>query len=172
MSLIVPCELPTSSMLLRYKHDGAYTDCYRTTLPQTVSLPGFIEAFYTTPLFRLERIILHWLVHKPSTDKTIRLVADNQAQAFAAWQVERRDTEQILLADYRGRTRSWLMCTSSSDEDSATTSLYFGSAVVAAGTGSTKRNPLSTTVKLMLPFHRLYSRALLWSARRRLRKSI
>ncbi len=113
-----------------YLRNGAYTDCYATELPRRVSHAQYVEAFYTTPVFRLERWLLTAFVRKPSTDAEARQLAHGEIDAFAAWHVERRGANQLLLCDYAGSTRSWLM-TAPDRADTATTRLYFGSAVVA-----------------------------------------
>jgi hypothetical protein len=63
-----------------------------------------------------------------------------------------------------GSTRSWLMSVADPAAPSPTTRLYFGSAIIprkgAAGLG--------VGFRAMVPFHRLYARALLKAAARRL----
>jgi len=71
MPRIVRCELPAESLLGRYVGGGAYADCYTTQVPFDVSHAQFIEAFYTTALFKVERAILR-LVARPSTDSSRR----------------------------------------------------------------------------------------------------
>ena len=51
-------------------------------------------------------------------------------EKFAAWHVENRSENEILMCDFRGRTRSWLMVAPVSTVSDARTRLYFGSAVV------------------------------------------
>lgn len=149
-------DLPPDALLMRYAESGAYTDCFVVKTTRPVSLEEFIEAFYTTPVFRLERIIL-WLVRLPSTDGQARALARGERDLFAAWVVELREAKQILLD--AGRTRSWL----SVGEEGGDGVLYFGSAVVPnAGRGLPKR------FRGLLGLHRVYSRILLAAAARRL----
>lgn len=54
---ITRCELPPSVLLRKYVYEGAYTDCYVTQITTSVSLPEYVEAFYTTAVFKLERLI-------------------------------------------------------------------------------------------------------------------
>ena len=68
-----------------------------------------MEAFYTTAVFRVERLVLRWVLSKPSSDRDARLLAEGARETFAVWQVEARDADQLLLADVTGRTKSWLM---------------------------------------------------------------
>src|SRR4030095_15593720 len=109
MSSVRPSQLPATALLRDYQSAGAYADCYVTDVQGTVSQRQFVEAFYTTPLFKLERALLAWLAAKPSTDTDARALAAGTLDAFAAWRVERRDTNQLLLSDFTGRTKSWLM---------------------------------------------------------------
>jgi hypothetical protein len=64
------------------------------------------------------------------------------------------------MADYIGRTRSWLM--SAPGGDSAT-HLYFGSAVVPVRDRS-GRPVLGRPYNILLGFHKLYSRVLIAAA--------
>ncbi|MGI9200245.1 MAG: hypothetical protein ACR2QL_04250 [Woeseiaceae bacterium] len=143
--------LPGTALLQKYARSGAYTDCFYTDILDNVSLPQFVEAFYSTWLFKLERAILRFAVNKPSTDKEAKQVAQGEAETFAAWHVEDRSQHQLLMCDYRGQTRSWFMVTPGR--------LYFGSAVIPTDRKS---------YKALLGFHRLYSRMLLAAASSRL----
>lgn len=162
-----PCPLPEASLLQRYAEEGAFTDSYCVELASPASHAAFVEAFYTTPLFRLERALLRWFAGRPSTDLDAREVAQGAAQRFAAWDVEARVSDQILLRDYTGRTRSWLMVAPAAGHAYGTR-LIFGSAVVPARSRSGPPK-MGTAFTLLMPLHRLYSRLLLASARRRLR---
>jgi gamma-glutamylcyclotransferase (GGCT)/AIG2-like uncharacterized protein YtfP len=152
-------RLPDHALLARYRGTGAYTDCFAVTIAGEVSQAWFVEAFYTTAAFRLERFILRWLVAKPSTGAEAKLLAEGSISRFAAWTVEDRDPGQLLMCDFRGRTRSWLM-TERVDEGRATR-LYFGSAVVRPG---------GFPFNVLLGFHKVYSRILLGSAARLLER--
>ena len=125
--MIVTHELPPDSLLRKYRDAGAYTDCYATEIAVRVSHAAYVEAFYTTWVFKLERLLLKWFVAKPSTDDDARRLARGELDVFAAWTVEGRAPDQLLLADFMGRTKSWLMIASLGESH---TRLYFGSAVV------------------------------------------
>jgi hypothetical protein len=99
----------------------------------------------------LERFILRVAVSKPSSDAEARQVSEGEIDTFAAWYVEDRSDNQLLMSDFRHQTRSWFMATPGR--------LYFGSAVIP-----TDRKSYS----LLLGFHRLYSRLLLAAAKSRL----
>lgn len=157
-------ELPEKALLQRYRESGAYTDCYFVDIDRGVSLADYIRAFYTTVPFKTERLILKWAVSKPSTDDEASLLAEAKIERYAAWYVEARGANQILLSDYSDRTRSWLMAKSSG----SATRLYFGSAVVPKLNPETQERRMGRRFSLLLAFHRLYSQVLLSSARRRL----
>jgi hypothetical protein len=163
-SSITPCELPPSALLRKYVYEGAYTDCYVTEIATIVSHAEYVEAFYTTAAFRLERLILKWLVAKPSSDSDVRRLARAEVDSFAAWSVEGRAPDQILLCDFMRRSRSWLMV---APIEEGGTRLYFGSAIVPVRSKSGKA-VLGFPFNAMMGFHKLYSRVLLGSARSRL----
>ncbi len=162
------CDLPENSLLSVYRDDGYYTDCYATDIDRKISQIEYIQAFYTTVLFKVERTILKWAVSKPSTNEDVCLLAEAKVETFAAWDVEARRDDQILLSDYRGRTRSWLMSVPSSCKDRDSTRLYFGSAVVPMRIKGTEEPGMGKTYSVLLHFHKLYSQLLLSSAKSRL----
>jgi hypothetical protein len=163
MNSIQLCELPQQALLGKYKQQGAYTDCYSIVVPRAVAHSEYIEAFYTTPLFKVERFILAAFVSRPSTDLGVKQLASGEVETFAAWSVEGKTENQLLLCDFLGRTRSWLMI-EASEKGSASTRLYFGSAVVPELNAQTGRANFGFGFHALLGFHRLYSRALLRSA--------
>jgi len=163
-----PCALPDGALLQRYVDSGAYTDCYCIDIDRDVAHARFVEAFYTTWVFRLERAVLV-LVGKPSTDAQARALAAGRAEAFAAWTVEARADDELLLCDYRRRTRSWLMRATAPHGG---TRLYFGSAVVPVDDARSGRRRLGAAFALLLGFHQIYSRVLLWAARARLQRQL
>lgn len=160
------CDLPADALLQRYAVAGTYVDCFSTTVPMVVTLADVVQAFYTTPVFKLERAILARVVAKPSTDAQVNQLAHAGIDAFAAWRVEDRNVRELLLCDFRAHTRSWLMAVPSAD-DAASTRLLFGSAIVptqqADGTQA-----IGFEYRALLGFHTLYSKILLDAARRRL----
>ncbi|MES2975990.1 MAG: hypothetical protein V4757_20400 [Pseudomonadota bacterium] len=170
MHTVRPCTLPAAALLQRHAAGGGYADCYQADMPGTVSQAAFVEAFYTTRLFKLERVILSLLARRPSTDGDVKRLAEGSASTFAAWRVEGRSDDQLLLGDFTGRTKSWLM-TAASDATSAgpATRLYFGSAVVPKVNKTTGHSSMGFAFTALLGFHRLYSRLLLRAAVARLR---
>ncbi|WP_421704421.1 hypothetical protein [Aliiroseovarius sp.] len=161
MARVSEAPLPETALLQTYhQRPGCYADCYAVELPGKVSFADYVVAFYTTPLFKLERVILRVTVRRPSTDGEVRALAEGRAERFAAWDVEGREVDQLLLCDMAAKTRSWLMV----EPTPGGTRLYFGSAVVPGGNGK-----LGVLVHALMGFHKAYSRALLGAAVRRLR---
>ena len=160
------CDLPDSALLQRHRQAGAYTDCYAVDVAAPVAQADFVEAFYTTGVFKLERAILAALVAKPSTDAQARALARGEVDAFAAWRVEARTQDQLLLCDFRGRTCSWLMAA----PIDGGTRLYFGSAVIPVADPRTGHKAMGGAFAALLGFHKLYSRVLLRAAVARLRR--
>jgi hypothetical protein len=173
MSKVNACELPQDAILRRYSrartdlHGHVYTDCFTVQIDRRVSLEEFVLAFYTTPLFRAERMILG-LIGRPSSDQQALQLSQGAAESFAAWSVEDRTEKQLLMRDFRGRTRSWFMVFETVATSGPATQLLFGSAVVPATQHETQNGDSGRAFKLLLGFHELYSKALLSSAARRL----
>ena len=166
-----PSAVPQHALLGRYAHGGAYTDCYFTEVAGSVSHAEYVEAFYTTAVFRLERALLAWLVSKPSSDAQARQLAAGELNAFAAWRVEERSVDQLLMCDFKGHTRSWLMVAPVQSAGAPTTRLYFGSAVVPIVDKASGQERLGFVFRALLGFHKLYSRVLLRAACSRLERS-
>lgn len=158
MSRVTAEAVPEGALLAgHFGTGGHYTDAFRAKVPGRVTLGDFLTAFYTSPLFRAERLVLRMMGHR-STDADAAALAAG-ADRFAAWRVTDRRADEILLGDVSGATSSWFRVV---PEGEATT-LWFGSAVCARRDAT-----LRPAIRAFVPLHRLYSRALLASARRRL----
>lgn len=153
------------TLLAPWAADGGFTDGYRIDVEGEVDLGRFVAAFYTTPLFRLERFVLA-LIGKPSTDAQVMALARGEAGAFAAWTVEGRRADELLMCDFQSRTRSRFRVEPAPGEG---TRLRFGSAIVPVRDAD-GRQRMGTLFRALLGFHRLYSVALLGAAARRLRQ--
>lgn len=160
--------LPEDALLSKYANEGAYTDCYITEIPAHVTHSAYVEAFYTTAVFKLERLILTWFVSRPSSDAQAKRLAAGELDAFAAWRVEARVVNQLLMCDFLGRTRSWLMVAPVHGVGPPATRLFFGSAIVPTVNKETGHLELSSTFRVLLGFHKVYSRVLLSAASSRL----
>jgi hypothetical protein len=160
MSRVEPCDIPPVALLLRYQDGRSYADCFCIEVDRAVTQAEFVRAFYTTRLFKVERLLLGLFASRPSTDADAGRLASGEAADFAAWRVEARTDGQLLLCDFTGRTRSWLMA---SPLPGGATRLYFGSAVVAPEGAVPGRRGFPFDV--LLRFHQLYSRLLLRAAK-------
>ena len=159
-------SVPEHSFLASCKDSGAFTDCYTITVPGNLGLAEFIEAFYTTRLFKTERWLLTKILACPSSDNQVRDLAYSAANDFSAWRVEQRSDREILLAF--GQTRSWLyvepLSETSKNGETPATRLYFGSAVFPARTSG----KFSFLFHALGGFHHIYSRCLLAAAAKRI----
>jgi hypothetical protein len=172
MSSIQPCEVPLNSLLRAYKDGAGFADCYVVEVPGAVTQAAFIDAFYTSPLFKVERTMLQYLASRPATDADAKQLAVGKAARFSAWRVEGQSSSELLLADFTGRTRSWLMAEPDARSGQGVrTRLYFGSAVVPLAGSSGKKPRMGWLFHALLGFHRLYSRLLLRAASRRVVRS-
>jgi hypothetical protein len=169
MPSIQPCEVPLNSLLRAYKDGAGFTDCYVAEVTGGVTQEAYIEAFYTSPLFKIERTMLQYLASRPATDADAKQLAGGTATKFSAWTVEAQSPSELLLADFTGRTRSWLMAAPVAVSDQALrTRLYFGSAVVPRSGKAGQKPRMGWVFHALLGFHRLYSRLLLSAACRRI----
>ena len=168
MAPIRACALPADALLHVYLDQGAYADCYVAEIARPVSHAEYVEAFYTTAVFKVERLLLAWFAARPSSDGQAHELAAGTISSFAAWNVESRSADQLLLCDFKGRTRSWLMRAPGPSSASATTRLYFGSAVVPATNDRSGERRMGVAFRALLGFHKLYSRVLLRAAVARL----
>jgi hypothetical protein len=142
---------------------GHYGDCFSVQVDSSVTLGQFVFAFYTSPVFRIERLILRVLVGAASSDAQAREIAEGRGTAFAVWTVGERTATQLLMCDRYGKTRSWFRV---APQAAGGTLLQFGSAV-AARPAKAESVKMSRGFGVLLGFHRFYSRVLLAAARRR-----
>jgi hypothetical protein len=149
--------LPEHALLQSRRAAGAFTDCYALRIGRTVTLADYIAAFFTTPVFRLERWIIARMLGHASTDAQAHALADSRSDRFVVWVTEARNSKQILLGV--GRTATWLMI----EPAPGATVLYLGSSIEqgAANRGAWR-------YRALLRFHDLYSRVLLRATARRL----
>ena len=165
--MIVTRELPPDALPHEDRERGASADCYTTDVPLLVSHAAYVEAFYTSWAFKLERFVLKWTVAKPSTDDEARRLSRGELDAFAAWTVDARARDQVLLVDFMRRTKSWLMVAAL---DATHTRLYFGTVIMPV---RKKTGPPSIGLAFgaLMPFHKAYSRVLLGAAAARITRS-
>lgn len=163
---IEQASLPADALLARYAGTGNYVDCLTIAVPNAVTLSEWIAAFYSSPAFRPERWLLAHLLGKPSTAQDIADLAAGQSTRFAAWTVEQRTADQLLLCDFQQATRSWLMVEPLTASNS--TRLYFGTAVVLSPRDGRRFGVRRALFWGLLWFHKAYARLLLGSGANRL----
>lgn len=167
MSSISPPQnrpVPPDSLLDRLAQErGAFADAYALELPRSATLATFVEAFYTSRLFKVERALIS-LLGRPSTDAMAQAVARGEGERIAVWTVEARTADELLMHEDSGATRSWFKV----EAVAGGTRLWFGSAVVPRRRGPGGEPRFSWVFHALLGFHRQYSRALLAAAGRRL----
>lgn len=165
MPTVIDTPVPPASLLGRLATArGAFADAYRLQLPRTVTLAEFVEAFYTTRLFKLER----WLIARtgrPSSDADVRAIAQGEDRRLAAWTVEARAADELLMHEDSGVTRSWFRVEA---QPGGATTLWFGSALIPRRRGPGGEPRFGWFVHALMGFHRAYSRALLQAAARKL----
>lgn len=164
MSSVQHGELPKGAFLDKYRLEGAHTDCYFVDLPRLVSQAEYVEAFYTTAIFKVERQVLALLARRPSSDGEAKDLAHGEVNRFAAWSVEERAPNQLLMCDFLGRTRSWLMSVAIEGGRPSATRLYFGSAFIPWRDHASGRVSFGLAFHALGGFHRAYSRILLGAA--------
>jgi hypothetical protein len=144
---------------------GGYADCFEVSVDRTVTLSEFVHAFYTSPAFRVERLLLRLVIGAGSSRSDARAVAEGSATRFAAWYVGERSATQLLMCDRYERTRSWFQVVPIAGNR---TRLQFGSAVAAARDHRSDPEPRDRGFRIMLRFHVLYSQVLLHAAKTKL----
>lgn len=155
--------VPGDSLLHRYAANPEdFTDCFEVMHPLAVDFETYVAAFYTTWLFRMERFGLSIALRRRIRDADAVALAGGRVDRFAVWEVEDRTEGQLLLRDTSGHTRSYLALVA---KEGGVTRLIFGSAVVAGPDGT-----LPVLARALMPFHRLYSKLLLRTAERKLRR--
>lgn len=148
-------QLPADALLERYRQSGHFTDCRAVDVARSVSLGELIAAFYNSAAFRPERWLLGLVLGRGANAANVASLAAGTTERFAAWTVEARLPDQLLLCDFQSKTRSWLMV----EPLLHGTRLYFGSAVV------TSHSSFDAFVfRALLWFHAAYSQVLLRSA--------
>lgn len=68
MVSIRACDLPEIALLRKYLQGGAYTDCFVTEVAIRATHTEYVEAFYTSTVFKLERWLLARFISRPYTE--------------------------------------------------------------------------------------------------------
>lgn len=143
-------------------------DCFAVTVDGTTELAAFVFAFYTSPVFRIERLILRLLAGASATDTEAQRLAHGSGTGFAIWQVGERTTTQLLMCDRYERTRSWFRVV---PLNGGKTLLQFGSAVASRSGDQPATRTRGRLFRLLLKFHVVYSQVLLHAAKRGVMRS-
>jgi hypothetical protein len=163
-------EIPENGLLNAYGlQSGCYTDCFYIDVPGSISFSTYVYAFFNTPVFKLERVLLKLFASSPSSDNDVENLASGASDGLSIWNVEERGDNQMIMSVGDGPIRTWLMCCNS-DISSGTTRLYFGSAVLPTQHDAPRDHKMGRTFRILLGFHKQYSRVLLLSAKRKLQK--
>lgn len=166
MGLVSPVEaapVPAASLLATAPGERAYADCWSCEIAGSAGLSQLIEAFFTCPAFRPERLTLA-AIGKGGSDAEARALAQGETDRFAAWTLVERREDEILLEDFAHRTRCWLAVA----PKGAHTRVSFGTAILArTGEGGADRAE-NLAFRALVPFHRFYARRLIASAARRI----
>ncbi|MEL7396055.1 MAG: hypothetical protein AAFN44_06750 [Pseudomonadota bacterium] len=139
---------------------GAYADCFEATvacdIPQSDAFQRFVFAFFDSPVFRVERAILRLAGKAPKDRSDPKALALGETDAFAAWRVERRADNEILLVVLNTPIRTWL----SLQKEGSVARLRFGSAILP----QEGKDIPHWAFRVTLPAHVVYSRLLLRAA--------
>jgi len=165
MPKVIASELPSHALSASYKEQGAFVDCYYIDIAKDVGLDNYIQAFYTTALFKVERSLLSLATFKRTKDDEAVKLSLGESDSYSIWTVEGRQSNQIMLRDFTGNTRSWLMvekasgggCDSNRDSEMSTR-LYFGSVVVPKDVTENGAGSFGVLFHLLGKFHQVYSR--------------
>ena len=164
MSRITKSEVPSGALSVVYLKQGAFVDCYYIDIPKKVSLSEYIMAFYTSPLFKVERMILSIATIRFALDGEALELSLGKSEKYSIWTVECRQFNQIILRDFTNKTRSWLMVQESSVGGADNTRLFFGSVVVPRKISESGQPIFGSLFHMFGRFHQVYSRALLRAA--------
>ncbi len=155
-----PIAPPPDAALTAYQaREGCHTDCFFIDVPGTLTLQTYIELFFDTWLFRLERRILALTGFGPAGLPEIQALASGQTETFAAWTVEIRTPTQILMNVAKSPIRTWLQV----EPTPTGARLYFGSAVLP----NPKSNRINRLTTALTPLHLIYAKSLLGAAARK-----
>lgn len=165
---VISRSIPDGALISKYAIvPGGYTDCFSVDVSRKVILNEFILEFFSTPIFRIERLILAILPSGRSTRQDIADLASGLSETMAIWKVETRFDTQLIMSAGSGPVRTWLMVVEDQPEPGYSR-LYFGSAVLPTKTGRDGQKKLGKGFHLLSGFHNYYSRLLLWMAAYRL----
>jgi len=158
--------IPTHSFMQPFTEiEGCSADAFKSSVEFPVALEEFIQAFFGSTAFQMERTLLKIMGKPYVSPADIKALAAGQQAQFAIWQVKERSDHEIMLKVGDGPIRSWLMVL---PEQNGKTSLYFGSAVLPQGKTKNGTPQIGFLFRTLIGFHNFYSRLLLNSAIKKL----
>jgi len=156
--------VPDHCLMATYRDTpGCVADNFQATLSRPVTLDAYIAAFFDTPLFRLERLILRLFAGRATTRADVEALAAGRADNFAMWHVVERSATEIMLAVDRSRIRTWLAIVPP-EKPGEPTILRFGSAILPKSVSASGNGDVGFLFRALTGFHNLYSRLLLRAA--------
>lgn len=157
-------DIPSGTMLKAYQaQEGCYTDCYAVDVAGAPDIERFIRIFFDTSIFRLERRILALSGLEATHADDVDALARGHRSRFAAWRLEGKTADELMLRFERPSGRTWLHVADVPDQ-SGQARLFFGSALLPGARDNDKRPTIGWSLHAFLPFHRLYARMLLRAA--------
>ena len=169
MTRIAALPPPETSLLAQRRGEDWYRDAFRACVPGHVTLGTFVTEFFAGPAFLPERMALH-LIGRGAGAAEIAALAEGTATRFAAWEMEAREADQLLMHDFLDRTCCWLAVSHEGDASDLGAPHNAGEReqrFLWFGTGL--RNPGGPFARWLKQPHRAYARWLLAGAARRLR---
>lgn len=163
---------PDAALIREYARlPGGYVDCFYADVGGRVTLSDYIEAFFSTPVFRAERLMLNLTANGRSNRQSASELASGSSDKMAIWTTQARDDAQILMIAGNGPVFTWLMV-EEAQTDAFSSRLYFGSAVLPTATGKDGTPKMAAGFRVFLGLHIFYSRLLLWWAARDLDRKV
>ncbi|MEL6648775.1 MAG: hypothetical protein AAFQ05_13995 [Pseudomonadota bacterium] len=161
MARVVAALLPQDSLLHACAtRPGSYTDCFEAAVP-TDGTPDraferFVFLFFDSWLFRVERMILRFAGKAPKAGTDPIALARGEVAHFAAWTVDARRAQELLMSVHHTPIRTWLSVAKDGDQ----MRLRFGTALLAQETSGRVHWGFRATIRA----HRLYAKLLLKAA--------
>jgi hypothetical protein len=162
VSVPSPADAPALKPLLDHARP-LHIDVCQVHVPSNVSARQFARAFFTSPVFRVERRILQAFGAGSSVSdeeiKRMDFVVGDRVAIFEVVDCQLSHTEEILLCwNPSSLGHSWMEAKPSTDTEGGTT-LSFGSVL------DVKQRSLD---KMFIPFHLMYAKIVLASAHQQL----
>ncbi|MTI09151.1 hypothetical protein [Curvivirga aplysinae] len=169
MTEVKETAIPLNSFMNFYHESpGHHADAFVGQIDGIVTLEDYILAFFDSPIFRIERSILSLFLLRRIKQSEIKELASGRSQQFALWKTKKRNEEELLLEVGDSQIRTWFH---TEQEQSNKTKLYFGSAIVPDTTSKNAKEGIGFTFRFFMGFHKLYSRILLQSALKKLKRN-